>query len=319
MVAQTRRQHLTVPVAPLAGAIGGIVVALGIALMPVEPLEDVILASGLPAILPAAAPPLGDTARLGLAMVAGGGLCLTLWFILFLVIGGRAVTLWPSRPEAEEEGVPVLRRADAHPDAPARRPLFASQDLGMPFPQGAVEADADTTTEDEEAPYLPALAAEFEDDGLSIPKDLDTPLARFDPESIRIEAAEAIAEPAGIAAEPIAEPLHVEAAEAAEPAEAPLPIARPQIYEPGERFETFDLSALLRPETILASPMRRDAAAPATDPEATITSLLERLERSVAKRKEARQAAQPRPARSMDETLQALRDLATRAASYSSS
>ena len=29
--------------------------------------------------------------------------------------------------------MPVLRRADAHPDAPPRRPVFANSDLGTPF------------------------------------------------------------------------------------------------------------------------------------------------------------------------------------------
>ena len=34
-------------------------------------------------------------------------------------------------PESEPEA-PRLRRADAHPDAPSRRPLFAGRDLGEP-------------------------------------------------------------------------------------------------------------------------------------------------------------------------------------------
>ena len=33
----------------------------------------------------------------------------------------------------ETEAAPVLRRADAHPDAPARRPIFAGSDLGTPL------------------------------------------------------------------------------------------------------------------------------------------------------------------------------------------
>jgi hypothetical protein len=46
-------------------------------------------------------------------------------------IGGkRSPTTVPSD---EEEAAPRLRRADAHPDAPSRRPISAGRDLGDPF------------------------------------------------------------------------------------------------------------------------------------------------------------------------------------------
>jgi hypothetical protein len=74
---------------------------------------------------------------------------------------------------AEATDLPVLRRADAHPDAPPRRPLFATQDLGTPFldVRAPVHVVADDTAE----------PVQFERD---LPADLDTPLSAFDPQAI---------------------------------------------------------------------------------------------------------------------------------------
>lgn len=124
-------------------------------------LELLVRASGLPAFVPAAAPPLGDTARLGFiglaALLASGSVLL----VLALVLAGqrrRAIKRQEDeimgfmtskftglfrkdmqRIEAEaaaemEEEPPVelapsVRRSDAHPDAPPRAPLVISRDL----------------------------------------------------------------------------------------------------------------------------------------------------------------------------------------------
>jgi len=102
--------------------------------MPAEMLERIVSASGLPDLLAAAAPPLGLTARLlaaALAALVAGGLA---W-------GGFALS-GPRRPAHQREGdadeaadipLPPLRRADLHPDAPPRRPLFAASDIGTPL------------------------------------------------------------------------------------------------------------------------------------------------------------------------------------------
>lgn len=98
-------------------------------------LERIVTTLGIDRIFPAAAPPLGQTARLLLALgMAGVG------EIAGLLIGARLAT--PKRAEpgrrrgfktADEaaEDAPQLRDRDRHPDAPARKPLSASRDLGV--------------------------------------------------------------------------------------------------------------------------------------------------------------------------------------------
>jgi hypothetical protein len=142
------------------------------------------------------------------------------WSALYLAFGSRALALTFGSAADEPDHVPVLRRADAHPDAPARRPLSAARDLGEPTDEPpVVERD--------------------------LPDDLDQPLAAYDPGAIRPVPAEPV--------RPVA-PL--------------VKIERPQVFDPGDRFETF----------ALAPP-----PAPRARPEATIHALLDRLEQGVAR------------------------------------
>ena len=136
-----------------AAAIGGGVAAAAI---PLDMLELAVRASGLPTYVPAAAPPLGDTALLGFvgfaALLASGAVALllawqrhraakrqedeTMGFMTSKFSGlFRKDT---QRIEAEAaveleeptvELAPAVRRSDAHPDAPPRAPLVVSRDL----------------------------------------------------------------------------------------------------------------------------------------------------------------------------------------------
>ncbi|MCI1142294.1 hypothetical protein MOP88_08260 [Sphingomonas sp. WKB10] len=63
------------------------------------------------------------TARAVLALAGGALAGAVIWSALFLLFGPGGL-LAPRA--ASSDGVPVLRRADAHPDAPARRPLSAA-------------------------------------------------------------------------------------------------------------------------------------------------------------------------------------------------
>ncbi|WP_230461355.1 hypothetical protein [Sphingobium sp. CAP-1] len=122
--------------------------------LPVGLVETVVASSGLSEAVPAAAPPLGLTARLVLAGFAGVMVMGLLGFMrrapegaavgqdeaervesaqgakkmgfafskLTAMARGRAAPL--VAPDA-----PSLRRADAHPDAPPRPPIFASRDF----------------------------------------------------------------------------------------------------------------------------------------------------------------------------------------------
>ncbi|SCW56378.1 hypothetical protein SAMN02927924_01385 [Sphingobium faniae] len=133
-------------------ALGGGGAALAMLSMPVGLVETLIASTGVSEILPAAAPPLGMTARLGLALFAALmaigiiGVMRREGRLLALEHEGRSdgvrgagkmgfalsrLTAFARRRERSSDrfGEPVLRRADAHPDAPARAPIFASRDF----------------------------------------------------------------------------------------------------------------------------------------------------------------------------------------------
>lgn len=149
-----KRRDANLILVSLAAA-GGAVFAYS---FPVDLLELAIKNSELPAIIPAAAPPLGGTARLIFTAVAacgasvltglllpwngrkenkarGGVSVMTFQFSKLKALMGRRATANDERPafdveELHVDPMPVLRRSDAHPDAPPRAPLFASRDLG---------------------------------------------------------------------------------------------------------------------------------------------------------------------------------------------
>ncbi len=116
--------------------------------MPEALFSGLVETSRLPEFVPAAQPPLGETARFAATGAASLLTFGSVWGLMALL--GR---IPPGRkPEAELETAaeaPKLRRADAHPDAPARRPLLA-RDLGEPldlekFPEATAEAERDPT------------------------------------------------------------------------------------------------------------------------------------------------------------------------------
>ena len=319
MVTVSRHQRLNLPIAPLVAALIGGVTALAFTLMPVAMLEDFVIDSGVAAVLPAAEPPLGETARAALIMIGGGGTALIAWFALFLVLGARAIVIQRSG-ESDEEKTPVLRRADAHPDAPARRPLSANRELGTPFlevrAERPVHITADLSDEAEPEVAEPAPMAEERD----LPADLDMPLAAFDPKAIPEKPIDWFEQRAPLLRTP-----------------------RQQVFDPGERFETFDLTPMrsstpspfvardpspsepvsqpapapvqqVPPLPVAESPRSRASARVELDPSASIHALLDRLERGVGRREMAPPPPPP-PARedSLEDTLVALRRLATAA------
>jgi hypothetical protein len=317
MVAFLRRQRLNIPglnipglnipglnlpLAPLAGGLIGLTVAILFALMPTGMLEDLVIDSGIASVVSGAEPPLGYTARFALIFLCGGAVGSVAWFALFLLLGSRSLVIQEAVGD-DAERMPVLRRADAHPDAPARRPLSASRDLGMPFlnirSAPAEDGAADDIEPDIEAGLPPASAIEtrppsnagppFERD---LPADLNQPLAAFDPHAIPDDPA------------------------AWFPAPAPLkPMPRRQTYEPAERFETFELAPTVR-KTPTPLPAARPLCQPRdTDPSASIHALLDRLEKSVGRPETVSRTPVPAPeprTESLEDALVTLRRLATR-------
>jgi hypothetical protein len=178
----------------VAGA-SGLIVAIAIAVVPMWRIETVVSDTGLPALLPIAAPPLGWTARAALMLVAALAVAVPVWIALTLLAVRRPVAL-PAVDEVVEEAPPSVRRADAHPDAPPRPPVRAARDLGMPFldPVAATEAE------------------------LELPRDLNTPMAMFDPEALPMVPA---APPPAV--RPLFRPPPVDVEPEAEPEPAPPP------------------------------------------------------------------------------------------------
>jgi hypothetical protein len=251
-------RRLILPIVPTIAGAAGLVAALAIGLFPGAMLDRLVAASGLSPILAALSLPL---VRATLAVIAGGLVALLTGAVSHALVGRRALAIATSVRSSDaraDKPVPILRRADAHPDAPARRPVFAASDLGTPLLDVAVDED----------PREPALR---------LPADLDQPLAAFDPEAI-------LPTPRS-PAQPLA-PL------------ARLP--RPQLIDPGDRFETFALSA---PDP------SADHATDAPEPTATIHALLDRLERGFSR---AERAPTPaiRPSDGLQDALGALRQLA---------
>lgn len=148
----------------LMALFSGCAAALMMLSVPIPLIELVVASTGISEVIPAAAPPLGFTARVAMA-----GFAALLGMGLSLALNPRAAAqedeegaeqadlndwlLTESEPKESKMGfalskltaftrgrreragavladpLPVLRRADSHPDAPARRPIFASRDF----------------------------------------------------------------------------------------------------------------------------------------------------------------------------------------------
>ncbi|WP_295561673.1 hypothetical protein [uncultured Sphingomonas sp.] len=191
-------------IAPVGGAVAALAVAVLFVALPATVLEDWVWRSGLPSLIGAAEPPLGTTARAVLALAGGALAGAVIWSALFLLFGPGGL-LAPR--VASSDGVPVLRRADAHPDAPARRPLSAADledDDDMVFARPVTNSP----------PPPPPVEQ-------PIPADLDLPLAAFHPGALppvpltpvrpvpplRVPAKPAAEEPAAPVAPPTIESL----------------------------------------------------------------------------------------------------------------
>jgi hypothetical protein len=168
--------------------------------MPEPVFAGLIQASRLPDLIAAADPPLGETARFAVVGVAALLTFAAVWALMAALGRVPARRAEVDEPEAE---APRLRRADAHPDAPARRPLLA-RDLGEPL-----ELDQLAEEPFEEPPFAEADRRPLP--GFLIPQT-DEP-------------------------EPVAETEAAEAAPEAEPEPMPLAELAAQLPEPDEEGE----------------------------------------------------------------------------------
>ncbi|MFL6845145.1 MAG: hypothetical protein ACJ8ER_09725 [Allosphingosinicella sp.] len=165
--------------------------------MPEPVLSGLVQATGLPHLLPAAQPPLGDTARLA---VVGAALLFAFAGVWLLMSALDRLPARRATPQAEPEPeAPRVRRADAHPDAPARRPLLAARDLGEPL-------------ELEEAMEAPVVEAQVADEPVA--ETEHRPLPAF-----------LVPQPAEAELEPEAEEVEPEPLPESESEPGPVPLA----------------------------------------------------------------------------------------------
>lgn len=250
---------MNLPIAPLvAGVLGG-AVALCALVVPTPVLEALVMDSGIAAVLAAAEPPLGFTARAGIALAGGGAVALFSWFALSVLLGTRGVTIGKAEAlDFDTVATPVLRRADAHPDAPPRPPLLATRDLGMPFLDIRSPAEPEPLVA-ETLVAEPVHVALVEQ---PLPRDLDQPLSAFDPDAVPD-----VPMPAPVAL----------------PSLARTP--RPPVFDETERFEVFELTPPVRePAPTPRLVARSEEAITRPETEATVHALLERLERGVVRK-----------------------------------
>ena len=225
--------------------------------MPDALFSSLVTATRLPELIAAAAPPLGMTARYAVMAASGLAVFLIVWSLLRSLDGASAneAEERPAMREADPDA-PRLRRADAHPDAPARRPIFAGADFGEP--------DRDVYELDSPAPfagYAPQAEDHFEPEP-EIESDPAGPAA----------AVESAPQPAPAGRMPRF--LVTDAEEAAPTRDPVLPAARKRPFEA--------VPARL-PET---------EATRQTD---SIGSLMNRLERGLVEREEPRPAPLAEP------------------------
>ncbi len=303
-----RRLRLNAAIPPTGGIAAAVLVAFVFTILPQDMLEDWTWNSGIAALIPVAQPPLGVTARAILALGFGVIAAAVVWSSLYLLFGPGGFFA-PRAPAAD--GVPVLRRADSHPDAPARRPISAAADFGDPVP----------------TPVLPPVPPLVRD----LPDDLDQPLAAYDPHAILPAPREPVRPVGALIARPVSDsdtppapvvaspeptpPLRIEPQPPVDlPVETPAPTVAitPPVVVTAEPVSPRRIEAEPRPDAPaiappapLPVPSTPAAGAPsvpgiADDSSPSIETLLARLERGARRRPDA-----PRP--SIDEALGTLR------------
>ena len=151
-------------------------------------LENLVLGSHIDLIVPAAAPPLGITARilLALAMAALGAV---LGIVLARRLARPKVEHYERKRGAKDLAAqsPRVRARDAHPDAPARRPISAHEELGEERPAGTgpgmlANRRRALAIIDDEPEFVPHDLAPVPGLGTVQPLDLATLAVPADPE-----------------------------------------------------------------------------------------------------------------------------------------
>jgi len=250
MVSLNGKARLTTAIMAIAA---GAVFAGALMTVPPAAIEWRIVQSGLPSILPAAAPPLGFTARALLAGIGGLGAMTVAWIAFTLIdslIPGGTRT---KRPKIEPFAEWVA-------DAPVRRPIFAESDLGAPF--NSIRA----TSEILDLGTLP-----FEGEPAPVAPSADVPLAEAvsaTPEALPVAAQAPLWQP---------DPWFDDLADPEPaPGKAAAPVDSLSLSELVERLET---GMQRRRSNAGAAPRTRPDIAPLPDMDAALRDALGTLQR----------------------------------------
>jgi len=147
--------------------------------MPDDLFSRIVLRSRIPEFLAAAQPPLGLKARLAIVCLVAIVAYAFVWAMLRAIekIGASLVADDGAEEQSQFEA-PRLRRADTHPDAPARRPLLATTELGEPEEEYELTQTEDIQTDDwmesDEVAAPPAFAPPRPVHAFLVPQD-ETP------------------------------------------------------------------------------------------------------------------------------------------------
>jgi hypothetical protein len=144
------------PFAPFLAVLSGLVAAVLISQTPNWMLEKLVSGLGIAALIPAAAPPLGDTARALLSVVTGLLVAVPLWLVLRVVERkihtGRMEKARGSR--IQPESVPEAPVGETR----RRRPILAGAELGAPLMSDEALSKGEELLLSEDAVHAPYAA-----------------------------------------------------------------------------------------------------------------------------------------------------------------
>lgn len=234
------------PFAPIVAALFGLVAAILVFATPVWLLERVVGLTGLSDILAAARPPLGDTARVLIAVATGLGTFAFLWLLMRPIEKMIHTNRIKARKASKEATASIVasdlaevapesrddQDADSRENA-GRPPIFAGRDLGAPLMSDEAlaaggELFLDQSMLDQTAAAEVPTAPRTSPFALPVVEDAPRPAVMAPPIA-----------PAPVAPSPVFDPLQIDIPErdVPVPASTPAPIVEASLDELLARLE----------------------------------------------------------------------------------
>jgi hypothetical protein len=260
MMAKASAKRPILPMPLWMGVSCGVAVGLIVIMLPLQILESIIEQTGLAAVLPAAAPPLGQTARGLLAVTAGLIMAISCFVLLRALEGLPRIRIKAPRFKRGEDGA-IFSAAPEEPpisavqaDEPRRGPIMAARDLGAPFHSITAEPAKTIATPEPLLPpepvfeLQPAMAdAEFESESVALEPDSESePEIAPEPEIATEPSFVAPTEPEPFSMEPAFARIPVDAAVDPEPGFPSPPPQAPITVSPARAAIEGNIPALVR-------------------------------------------------------------------------